>query len=266
MKVDTALKIRLPLYFCAIFAVFGSGSALAEDAKPAPKITYAEHVQPIFREHCFTCHSQDTAKSDLALDNFAAVMRGGASGEVIEAGDPDNSRLWALISHKETPEMPPQQPKLADAKLDLIKQWISGGALENAGSTAKVKKAPTIDLKMSAGSGRPSGPVAMPEGLLRQPAVYTSRGGAVTAIASSPWAPLVALAGQKQIVLYNSDSGALLGVLPFPEGIAQTLKFSRSGALLLAGGGRGGKQGLVAVYDVKTGARVFQVGDELDTV
>ncbi|HEX7446773.1 MAG TPA: c-type cytochrome domain-containing protein [Pirellulales bacterium] len=233
-----------------------------------PKITYAEHIQAIFREHCFTCHSQDTAKSDLSLDNYAAAMRGGASGEVIEPGDPDSSRLWALVSHTESPEMPPQQPKLADAKLALIKQWIAGGALENAGATAKIKKKPTIDLAVSAGSGKPTGPVAMPEGgkLSLQPIVTPSRPGAVTAIASSPWAPLLAVAGQKQIVLYHSDTAAMLGILPFPEGVAHTLKFSRTGALLLAGGGRGGKQGLAAVYDVKTGERVFTVGDELDCV
>ena len=88
----------------------------------------------------------------------------------------------------------------------------------------------------------------------------------MTALAASPWAPLVAVAGQKQIVLYNSDTAQLLGVLPFPEGIAHVLKFSRSGSLLLAGGGVGGKAGVVVVYDVKTGKRVFEVGDELDVV
>lgn len=233
-----------------------------------PKITYADHIQPIFREHCFTCHSQDTAKSDLALDSYATAIRGGAGGEVIEPGDPDSSRLWALVSHTESPEMPPQQPKLADAKLALIKQWIAGGALENAGATAKIKKKPTIDLAVTAGSGKPTGPAAMPEAgkLNRQPVVASTRAGAVTAIASSPWAPLLAIAGQKQIVLYHSDTAALLGILPFPEGVAHVLKFSRAGALLLAGGGRGGKQGLTAVYDVKTGERVFTVGDELDCV
>lgn len=240
-------------------------SVRAEEA-PAPKVTYDDQVLPIFREHCLTCHSQDTAKSDLALDNYGATMRGGASGEVIIAGDPDSSRLWNLVTHAEAPEMPPEQDKLPDAKLEVLKAWILGGALEKAGSVAKIKKKPTIDLKVGAGSGKPEGPVAMPEGLSRQPVVYTGRSSAITAIASSPWAPLVAVAGQKQILLYNSDTAALLGVLPFPEGMAYVLKFSRSGSLLLAGGGQAGKSGLVAVYDVKTGERVFQVGDELDCV
>ena len=87
-----------------------------------------------------------------------------------------------------------------------------------------------------------------------------------TALAASPWAPLVAVAGQKQISLYNSDNGQLLGVLPFPEGIPHVLKFSRNGQLLLAGGGRGGKSGKVAVWNVLTGKLLIEVGDEHDAV
>jgi WD40 repeat protein len=235
-------------------------------APPAAKISYDEHVRPILREHCATCHNQDTKKSDLAIDSYAAIMHGGAGGEVIAPGDLDGSRLWALVSHSEEPKMPPNQDKLADAKLQIIRAWIVGGALENAGSTAKAAKKPAMNLSLSAGSAKPAGPAIMPEGLWRQPVVSTSRPGAVTALASSPWAPLVAVAGQKQVSLYNSDSGSLLGVLPFPEGLPYVLKFSRSGALLLAGGGQGARQGRVVVFDVRTGQRVFEVGDELDAV
>ena len=106
----------------------------------------------------------------------------------------------------------------------------------------------------------------MPEGVFRQPAVYTQRPGAITALAASPWAPLVAIAGQRQIVLYNTDSAELAGVLPFPEGIPYSLHFSRSGRLLLAGGGKAASRGLAAVYDVKSGKRLSQAGDELDAV
>ena len=90
----------------------------AEDAAPAaPKITYDEHVRPILREHCATCHNHDTKKSDLAIDSYAAIMRGGASGEVVVAGNPDGSRLWALVNHTDEPKMPPKQDKLPEAKL-----------------------------------------------------------------------------------------------------------------------------------------------------
>ncbi len=257
-----------------IVLLFVSPLAIADDVKPADgkpaesaaKITYDEHVRPIFREHCFSCHNQDAKKGDLVLDSFAAAMHGGSTGAVIEPGDAESSRMWDLVSHADEPKMPPNQDKLADEKLQTIKAWIAGGALENNGSVAKIKKQPTIDLGQSAGANKPTGSPAMPEGRWRQPVVATARPGAITALAASPWAPLIAVGGQKQILLYHSETARLLGVLPFPEGIPFVLKFSRSGSLLLAGGGQGAKLGRVAVYDVRTGNRVFEVGDELDVV
>ena len=106
----------------------------------------------------------------------------------------------------------------------------------------------------------------MPEHVSRQPAVYTARPAAIAALAASPWSPLVAIGGQRQIVLYNTDSSELAGILPFPEGIPYSLRFSRSGKLLLAGGGHSAVKGLAAAYDVQSGKRLAQVGDELDAV
>ena len=74
-----------------------------------------------------------------------------------------------------------------------------------------------MNLAMAAGAARPEGPAVMPEGVFRQPVLYTKRPAAITALAASPWAPLVAIAGQRQIVLYNTDSAELAGVLPFPR-------------------------------------------------
>jgi WD40 repeat protein len=68
------------------------------------------------------------------------------------------------------------------------------------------------------------------------------------------------------VLLYHTESLDLVGVLPFPEGVPQVLKFSRNGALLLAGGGVGGATGRVVVWNVVIGQRVFEIGDELDSV
>jgi hypothetical protein len=263
MKFTCAFTRGLITAGFAVLAI--SFPARAEEAAPE-KITYDEHVKPIFREHCFSCHNQDTKKSDLSLAAYGATMEGGASGAVIEPGDPDSSRLWGLVAHIDEPAMPPMQDKLPEAKLETIKKWILGGALENSGSVAKVKKGPSLQMNASSGSAKPEGPPPMPEKRMRQPIVYTPRAGTVTALAASPWAPLAAVAGQKQIALYNTDTAELLSVLPFPEGVPHILKFSRSGTLLLAGGGTGAKLGMVAVYDVKTGERVTTVGEELDVV
>jgi WD40 repeat protein len=259
----------------ALVALLGSSlvvstsfaQAPAKPAEPAAaKITYDDHIRPIFREHCFACHAQDRAKGGLVLDSYAKTMEGGSSGEVVLAGDKDSSRLWALTSHSEEPKMPPMQDKLAVAKLDLLSKWIEQGALENSGSKANIKKKANLALAAVSSSGKPEGPVAMPEGLLKQPVLFTPKPGAITALAASPWAPLAAVAGQKQVSLYNTDTAELLGVLPFPEGIPHVLQFSRNGSVLLVGGGRGGHSGIVVLFDVKTGKRITKVGEELDSV
>ncbi len=242
-------------------------AAMAEQSTDEPKkITFEDDVKPIFRQHCLTCHDQGEAKGGLSLNSYTAVMEGGGSGEVVyDDGFVDGSRLWQLVNHDDTPIMPPNQDKLPDEELEVIRSWIEGGALENAGSKAKKKKKNALAMVASSG-GKPKGEPAMPEAVPQQVPVVTERAAAVTAIAASPWAPLVAVAGQEQIVLYHTDSGELLGVLPFPEGIAQSLRFSRDGAYLIVGGGEHAVLGMVAVYDIETGEQVATVGDELDTV
>ncbi len=106
----------------------------------------------------------------------------------------------------------------------------------------------------------------MPENLSTEPFVPEAKPSAVVAMAASPWAPLVAVAGHKQVLLYRSTDYHLAGVLPFPEGTIYVLKFSRNGDLLLAGGGRGGQSGIAVAWDVKKGSRVFEVGKEYDVV
>ncbi|QDU08810.1 c-type cytochrome domain-containing protein [Gimesia aquarii] len=242
----------------------------AEDKKPAPKkkvkITFDEHIKPIFRAKCFACHNTDKKASGLDLTNYTGLMQGGAAGESLEPGDADGSYLYMLVTHESEPFMPPKSDKLPDKDLALIKAWIDGGAPENAGSKVVIKK-PKFDFALKgASSGKPQGPPPMPPRMSLEPVVHTSLGTAVTALATNPWSPLAAVAGQKQILLYNTKTLELLGVLPFPEGFPQVLKFSRNGSLLLAGGGRAGASGRVVVWDVKTGKRLFTVGDELDSV
>ena len=222
-------------------------------------------MRPIFREHCFACHNQGKATNDLALDSYERVRKGGASGEVITPGDPDGSYLYRLVTHKDATAHAAQRRQDPGRQAGNPAAMDRGRGVEGFRRKAEVKK-PAVNLAMTAGAARPEGPPVMPEGVFRQPPVYTPRPAAITALAASPWAPLAAIAGQRQIVLYNTDSAELAGVLPFPEGIPYSLRFSRSGKLLLAGGGKAASRGLAAVYDVRSGKRLSQVGDELDAV
>src|SRR5688572_33207250 len=88
--------------------------------------SYNDDIVPIIKDNCTGCHNPDKFKADLDLTTYAGVMKGGSSGEAVKAGAPDTSLLFRVVSHLEEPEMPPKKPKLADAHLALIKEWIAG--------------------------------------------------------------------------------------------------------------------------------------------
>ncbi|EMI55362.1 c-type cytochrome domain-containing protein [Rhodopirellula sallentina] len=266
------MKLSLKITAAAFGLAAGSASfcSFAADAKSpdgvVAKVTYEDDVKPIFRQHCMTCHNQSDKRGGLAIDSYAALMEGGGSGEVVyDDGDIEASRLWQLVNHDDTPVMPPDQPKIPAKQLEILKAWIEGGVLENSGSKAKAKKKNALAFVAPAG-GKPEGPPPMPKSLPQKAPVVTQRAAAVTAIGASPWAPLVAVAGQKQIVLYHGETAELLGILPFDEGIAQSLRFSRDGRYLIAGGGEHSVRGIAAVYEIENGTRVASVGDEYDVV
>ena len=231
------------------------------------KITFADHVSSIFRNRCGSCHNPDKAKGGLNLETFGGTMQGGGSGAVVEPGDPDASTLLSVILQTEEPKMPPNSGKIPDAEIELVRKWIEGGALETSGSKVAAKAKPKMELKLDPDAlGKPAGEPAMPEGLPTEPYLADARPGAVVALAGSPWAPLLAVGGHKQVLLYRTTDAHLMGVLPFPEGTIHVLKFSRGGDVLLVGGGRGGQSGIALGFNVKTGERVFEVGKEYDAV
>ena len=237
-------------------------SAAAED-----KVTYQDHILPLVEANCSKCHNADKKKADLDLTSYQGALKGSGSGAVLVSGNLDGSKLWKAITHAEEPTMPPNRPKLADKELEVFKKWILGGLLETAGGKAIAAAAPAVDLTLKADTvGKPDGPPPMPKDLPLEPVVHTARMNAITGLAASPWAPLVAVAGQKQVLLFQGDTLAPLGILPFTEGQPVEVKFSRSGQVLLASGGRGAQSGRVVLWDVVTGKRMLTLGDDYDTV
>lgn len=240
--------------------------SLLSSVQADEKINFEDHVKPIFRAKCASCHNTNKKTADLDLSNYTALMQGGGSGPSIEPGDPESSYLYLLITHDSEPFMPPNSDRIPDEMIATVKTWIEQGAPENSSSKVMIPKKASVDLSVDVSGDRPSGPPPMPDVMGLEPVVHTSTSTAVSAISTSPWAKLIAVAGQKQVLLYNSETLQPLGVLPFPEGQARVLKFSRSGGLLLAGGGHGAAQGLAVVWNVRTGERVMELGDELDEV
>ncbi len=240
-------------------------AALAVTASAAENVTYNDHVLPIFRNACLNCHNPDKKKAGLDLSTYQNALQGSENGKILESGNPGGSLLFKCIKQTEDPKMPPKGDKLSDKDIAVIENWIAGQLLET--TTGKAVAAASNNVKVAVVSlERPSGPPPMPGELPLEPFVQSSRKNAVTALAASPWAPLVAIGGQKQIVLYNTETLEPLGVLPFPEGFPAVVRFSRNGQVLLTGGGQGGKSGKVVLWDIKTGERIGTIGNEFDQV
>ena len=239
--------------------------AAVSTAQAQEKITFNDHVLPIFKNACLNCHNPDKKKAGLDLSTYSATIQGSENGKIVQSGNAGGSLLFKCVKQTEEPKMPPKGDKLSDPDLAIIEKWIAGQLLETPTGKAIATAANNVQTAVVSLT-RPDGPPPMPGELPLEPFVRTRVSDAVTALAASPWAPLVAIGGQKQISLYNTETLELLGVLPFPEGFPEIIRFSRNGQLLLTGGGLGGKSGQVALWDIKTGDRIGSVGNEVDQV
>ncbi len=262
----TRRAVRIDAMAGQIYA-FVLAMLFATSARAADKVTFEDHLLPILRNECASCHNPDKKKGGLDLSTYQSALTGGDSGPIASANDPDASLLYKVVAQIEDPKMPKGKAKLPDKDINIFKQWIAGGLLENAGGKAVASNKPKMNLAVATiSSARPAGPIAMPRDLSLEPVVYTKRPGALMCLAASPWAPLVAVGGRHQVLLYNTSTLDLLGILPFPDGDPYVTRFSRNGTTLLVGGGVSAKSGRAVLFDVATGNRITQVGDEFDAV
>jgi len=244
-----------------IFGLMTCATAMAQ------KLTYEDHVLPILENSCTNCHNPDKKKGDLDLTTFRGLMAGSSGGQIVTAGDGGGSKMFTTAAHTAEPFMPPKGDRLGKKEIDLIRAWIDGGLLETKDSKAKKNNTPKIDFS-GIDTNKPSGPPPIPAALSTDPVVVPERAGFVADIESSPWAPVLAITSQKQVLLYNTDTTDLIGVLPFPDkkGNPESLSFHPSGKYLLAGGGIQGKSGTTVTWDILTGKLIMQTGREYDSV
>ncbi len=86
-------------------------------------IVYERDIAPIFQASCAGCHGSSGGWDASTMES---VIGSGSSGPAVVAGDPDGSHLVQRL-RGEGNLMPPAGA-LPDNQLDLIVQWIAGGA------------------------------------------------------------------------------------------------------------------------------------------
>jgi hypothetical protein len=102
-----------------------------------PKVSYANDIVPILKQHCYECHlpgGEGQKASGLSMADYASLMKGTKFGPVIKAGDSVSSTLMILVSGHADPSinMPHGGRKpLSAEEIKTIGTWIDQGAANN---------------------------------------------------------------------------------------------------------------------------------------
>jgi mono/diheme cytochrome c family protein len=89
---------------------------------------FKQSVGTTLKEHCVRCHGGEKTKSDFDLTTRETLLKGGAEGPDVIAGNARESKLMKLLRHGEEPHMPEKKPKLPDEAIAQIAAWIDAGA------------------------------------------------------------------------------------------------------------------------------------------
>jgi mono/diheme cytochrome c family protein len=103
-------------------------STPVSEAASVAGISFSKEIMPIFEASCVNCHGVEKINRGLDLTSYDKLMAGSVKGAVIVAGNADNSTLFQQVAQK---KMPKRGSKLTDEQVNIIKEWINGGALNN---------------------------------------------------------------------------------------------------------------------------------------
>src|SRR5262245_6737508 len=126
-------RFALSLSLLTLLTISLSSNALVSGDRPEKPNKYANQapsylkdIQPIFQTKCSRCHGAKVHRADLDLSTPVGILKGGESGTVIVAGQPDKSHLYEKVHSGKMP--PGMKDRLSEQEVDSIKRWIAAGA------------------------------------------------------------------------------------------------------------------------------------------
>ena len=108
------------------------------------RINFVKDIQPILELNCVSCHQEGHVKGKLRLDNKTDAFKGGEQGPAIVPWNPGKSSLYTstTLAPEHDDLMPPKDKggPLAKEIIELLREWISQGAVWPDGVTLKPRK------------------------------------------------------------------------------------------------------------------------------
>ncbi len=109
------------------------GPVLPLSADDTTEADFAHDVVPILRQHCVECHGGDEAEGGMSLNTRSTLL----DAEAVVPGQAEQSMLIKLVTSTDPVEqMPPKdRPRLTDAEITTLRNWIDAGASWEEGFT-----------------------------------------------------------------------------------------------------------------------------------
>ena len=231
--------VRIRWFVVPAALLFASVSA-ADEAK----VSYFKQIRPIFQEHCQGCHQPAKRSGGFVMMTVAEMQKGGESGEpAFMPGNADKSMLISQIvpDGNDPPAMPKGQEPLKPEEVELIRKWVTEGAIDDTPS--------------------------MPETVVDKdhPPVY-SLPPVITSLEFSPDGSLLAASGYHEVLLHKADGSELVGRLVGISERIESARFSPDGKRLAVTGGSPGRFGEVEIWDLEKRELLVSVPVTYDTV
>jgi dipeptidyl aminopeptidase/acylaminoacyl peptidase len=215
--------MRTSLFSIVAALLFSDGLRAADD------VSFAKHVYPILRAHCWSCHSGAKPEGGLRFDGAEHLRRGGESGAAFVPGKPDASILIEQVAGSD-PAMPPDKGSIGAENVDVLRRWIAAGA--------KIDSMP-ID---------PTAKIVIPK-------VYDFA-PAVTSVALHPDGKRVVAACRSEAIIAPLDGKSEPIRLPTECDLLTHVEFSPDGKVLAAAGGTPAQFGEVRFFEVASGKSI----------
>jgi mono/diheme cytochrome c family protein len=116
------LRSSAALFLLASLLLSWTQRAAAEDAASL----FKDRVRPLFERKCFDCHSSkaEEVKGELKLETVEQILKGGATGPAIVAGDVENSFLLRAIRYQEDDYQMPPAGRMTDEEIADVEKWV----------------------------------------------------------------------------------------------------------------------------------------------
>jgi WD40 repeat protein len=229
-KSRARLKSIGPWTICVLIGAVATYTVTLDRCVSAASTpNFTTDVAPILQKNCNICHSHIAHKSDLVMDSYDSLMRGGKHGQAIVPHDANGSRMVAMLEGKLIPRMPLDDDPLSSADIAVIKSWIDAGAV---GPTPNDNSHPLPT---------PSTPIIRPEVPVVSP---------LSSLRFSPDGTVLAVGGYQQVRLIDPVSGKMLATLSGHADYVRSIAFSPDGKMIAAAGGAPQRDGEIKIWNV----------------